>query len=161
MNIYVEFSNKDSVKKLGCKWDQEKKSWQCPYSNTDSNIKALIAMQDDGTIGFKKGIQVNVDDKGEKGFLFDVDLEYPEELHDLHNGYALASENQKVKTEWLSEWQSKGYKESNIEKLITSFFEKKNYGINYRLLKLFLALGLKLKKVNRVLEFDQEPFMKS
>ena len=104
---------------------------------------------------------LQLDDKGEKGFLFDVDLEYPEELHDLHNGYALASENQKVKTEWLSEWQSKGYKESNIEKLITSFFEKKNYGINYRLLKLFLALGLKLKKVNRVLEFDQEPFMKS
>ena len=61
MNIYVEFSNKDSVKKLGCKWDQEGKSWQCPYSNTNSNIKALIAMQDDGTIGFKKGVQVNGD----------------------------------------------------------------------------------------------------
>ena len=42
MNIYVEFSNKDLVKKLGCKWDQEGKSWQCHHTNSDENIKKLI-----------------------------------------------------------------------------------------------------------------------
>ena len=104
---------------------------------------------------------LQLNDEGSTGYLFDVDLEYPVELHDLHYGYALASENSTVKKEWLSDWQQKDYKTSNIGKLITTFFEKKNYGINYRLLKLFLQLGLKLTKVNRVLQYDQEPFMKS
>ena len=104
---------------------------------------------------------LQLNDEGLTGYLFDVDLEYPIELHDLHNGYALASENSTVKKEWLSGWQQDGYTSSNIEKLITTFYEKKNYGINYRLLKLFLQLGLKLTKVNRVLQFDQEPFMRS
>jgi len=110
---------------------------------------------------WKKESILQLNDEGSTGYLFDVDLEYPIELHDLHNGYALASENSTVKKEWLSDWQQKDYKTSNIGKLITTFFEKKNYGINYRLLKLFLQLGLKLTKVNRVLQYDQEPFMKS
>ena len=52
MNIYVEFSNKDLVKKLGCKWDQEKKSWQCHHTNSDENIKKLIQHQKNGEICF-------------------------------------------------------------------------------------------------------------
>jgi len=31
---------------------------------------------------------LNLDDKGKTRYLFDVHLHYPEELHDLHNGYA-------------------------------------------------------------------------
>jgi len=90
-----------------------------------------------------------------------VNLHYPEELHNLHNGYALAANNQSIEPEMLNAWQQKGYKKSSIEKLITTFEDKENYIINYRLLKLFLSLGLKLTKVNRVLEYHQDNFMKS
>jgi hypothetical protein len=104
---------------------------------------------------------LNLDDKGNIGYLFDVDLHYPEELHDLHNGYALAPENFSVKNSMLNIFQCENRKKTKIKKLVTSFYDKKNYGINYRLLKLYLKLGLKIVKVNRVLQFEQSNFMES
>ena len=44
-----------------------------------------------------------------------------------------------------------------VAKLIPTLADKKNYVLHYRNLQLFL--GLKLKKVHRVLEFDQSPWL--
>ena len=44
-----------------------------------------------------------------------------------------------------------------VAKLIPTLSRKKNYVLHYRNLQLYLSLGLKLKKVHRVLEFDQSP----
>ena len=72
-----------------------------------------------------------LDDEGDKGYLLEVDIHYPKELHDLHNGYACCPENMTIKKEYLNTWQQEsgeqGYKESNIEKLITNFQDKKKY----------------------------------
>ena len=38
-----------------------------------------------------------MNDEGQKGYLFDVNLHYPEELHDFHNEYALGPENKAIK----------------------------------------------------------------
>ena len=103
---------------------------------------------------------LKLDDYGETGFLFEVDLHYPKELHDLHNGYALCSENALVNNSMLNNFQSKDRKETNIKKLITTFEDKRNYGINYRYLKLALSLGIKLQKVHRVIQYTQLDFMK-
>ena len=43
----------------------------------------------------------------------------------------------------------------NVEKLVLSFFDKEKYVIHYENLKLYLRLGLKLKKRHCVLEFSQ------
>ena len=51
-------------------------------------------------------------------------------------------------------------KESTVKKLITSFEDKENYGINYRLFKLYIQLGIKITKINRVLEYSQDNCMK-
>ena len=111
---------------------------------------------------------MNLKDNDTTGYLFDVDLKYnfddiekTKELHDLHNGYPLAPENLSIKKEWLSEWQKKEYVENKTEKLITSFFDKTNYVINYRILKLYLSLGLELKCVNSCIEYEQDNFMES
>ena len=61
----------------------------------------------------------------------------------------------------LNTWQRVDYKESSIKKIITSFEDKENYGINYRLLKLCIKLGLYITKINRVLEYIQDSYMKS
>ena len=76
---------------------------------------------------------LNLQDDAKKGYLFDVNLHYPEELHDLHNGYALGPENKTIKKDMLNIWQQENYNESSVKKLITSFEDKENYGINYRL----------------------------
>ena len=101
-----------------------------------------------------------MNDEGQTGYIFDVNLHYPEELHDTHNGYALGPENKAIKKYMLNTWQQDSYNESTVKKLITSFEDKENYGINYRLLKLYIQLGIKITKINRVLAYNQDNYMK-
>ena len=103
---------------------------------------------------------LSLTNEGTKGYLFDVNIHYPKELHDLHNGYAIAPENKAIEKDMLNTWQQEGYKESSVKKLITSFEDKENYGINYRLLKLYIKLGIKITKINRILEYSQDNYMK-
>ena len=42
-----------------------------------------------------------------KGCVLEVDLEYPKELHELHNDYPLAPNKIEIKREMLSEYQLK------------------------------------------------------
>ena len=42
-----------------------------------------------------------------KGCVLKVDLEYPKEIHKLHNDYSLAPDKLEIKIEMLSEYQSK------------------------------------------------------
>jgi hypothetical protein len=44
--------------------------------------------------------------------------------------------------------------------LCCTFFDKKNYVVNYRYLKLVLSLGVTLESVNKVLEYKQKAFLK-
>ena len=46
-----------------------------------------------------------------------------------------------------------------VSKLIPTLSSKKNYVLHYRNLQLYLYLGLKLKKVHRILEFDQSHWL--
>ena len=102
---------------------------------------------------------------GKKGLILEVDLEYPKELHDLHNDYPIAPEKVKVSNDMLSAYCKKIAKMYNIStglvsKLIPTLRDKKEYVLDYRNLQLYLNLGLKIKKVHRVLKFDQSPWLK-
>ena len=102
---------------------------------------------------------------GKKGLIPEVDLEYPQELHDLHNDYPVASEKVKVSNDMLSGYCKKIAKKYKISiglvsKLIPTLRDKKEYVLHYRNLQLYLDLGLKIKKIHRVLKFDQSPWLK-
>ena len=106
------------------------------------------------------------DDEFEKGLILEVDLEYPKELHDLHNDYPLAAEKIKVTKNMLSPFCKKiaekfGVKIGLVEKLVPTLFNKERYVLHYRNLQLYLSLGLKLTKIHRALEFDQSPWLKT
>ena len=100
---------------------------------------------------------------GKKGLILEVDLEYAQELHDLHNNYPVAPEKTKVsRKNMLSGYCKKIAEKYNIsigqvKKLIPTLKDKKEYVLHYRNLQLYLDFSLKIKKVHRVLEFDQSP----
>ena len=48
----------------------------------------------------------------------------------------------------------------NVRKLIPTFYDKEKYVIHEENLELYFSLGLKLKKVHRVLQFKQKPWLK-
>ena len=102
---------------------------------------------------------------GKKGLIPEVDLEYLQELHDLQNDYPAAPEKAKVSKDILLGYCKKVAEKYNIsigqvKKLIPMLRDKKEYVLRYWNLQLYLNLGLKTKKVHRVLEFDQSPWPK-
>ena len=101
-------------------------------------------------------------DDAEDGFIFEVDLEYPHELHKLHNSYPLAPERLTINESMLSPFQKEhfpGFKDGQV-KLTPNLMNKTNYVVHYRNLKYYLEKGMKLTKIHRVLTFKQEPWIK-
>lgn len=88
-----------------------------------------------------------VDDTSEYGFILEVDLEYPEELHDSHSDLPLCPENICVG-------------ESKEKKLVPNLNNKEKYKIHYQNLKQYLKMGLKLTKIHRILKFRQSTWLK-
>ena len=99
------------------------------------------------------------------GYILNVDLEYPDELHVLHNNYPLAPEKLAIPYDMLS-----GYckniagkyeiKVGDVERSTPNMGNKTNYVLHYRNLQLYLSLGMKLTKIHRVLKFKQSDWMK-
>ena len=79
-----------------------------------------------------------------RGYIFEVDLEYPQELWKIYNDYPLAPEKMKV---------------NGVEKLISHFKSHKNYVLHYRNLRQCLELGLRITAVHRGISFEQSPWM--
>ena len=78
--------------------------------------------------------------------ILEVDLEYPEELHDLHNDYPLCPERVEC--------------DKGIKKLIPNLRNKNNYVVHYKTLMQYLRLGMKLKKIHRGIKFIECDFLK-
>ena len=94
---------------------------------------------------------------GKKGLILEVDLEYPQELHDIRDDYPVTPEKVKVSNNMLSAYNiSIGL----VSKLIPTLRDRKEYILHYRNLHLCLDLSLKIKKVHRVLKFDQSSWLK-
>ena len=112
------------------------------------------------------GFDVNsVSQKSPVGYFFEVDHEYPDKLHALHNDYLLAPEKLAISYDMLSDYCKKIADKYEIKvgdkmKLITNLGNKTNYVVHYRNLQLYLSLGMKLTKIHRVLKFKQSDWMK-
>ena len=94
---------------------------------------------------------MNIKNSSSTGYIPEVDLEYPQELNDIHNYYPLAPEKNNIPKECLSDYCLKIVNFHNIttgtvKKLVPNLMNKNNYVIHYRNLQQCLELGIKLEK---------------
>ena len=87
----------------------------------------------------------NYNENDNKGYILEVDVKYPKRLHKLHSDLPFLSERIKI---------------DKCNKLICNVFNKKKYFTHINSLKQTLNHGLKLKKIHRMIKFNQEAWLK-
>jgi hypothetical protein len=97
---------------------------------------------DDGTIN-EDFIRSYVD--GNTGYALEVDLDYPEHLHDEHNDYPLAPQHLEI---------------NKCVKLAPNLNDKKNYIVHISNLQYYLSKGMILRNIHRVVKYNQSTWLK-
>ena len=93
----------------------------------------------------------NCDEDSDKGYIFDVDIEYPKNLRDLQNDLPFLPERMKI---------------DKCKKLVCNLYDKKKLCCTYIFIKINILLkqalncGIILKKVHRVIQFNQKAWLK-
>ncbi|XP_039291050.1 uncharacterized protein LOC120352832 [Nilaparvata lugens] len=87
-------------------------------------------------------------DNMEIGYILEVDIEYPSNLHSEHNDFPFLAENKKTL-------------KSNHVRLMTTLYDREHYVCHYRTLKQAVQHGLKIKKAHRGVRFEQKNFLAS
>ena len=87
----------------------------------------------------------NYYENDKKGYILEVDVKYPKELHDLHSDLPLLPKRMEI---------------NKCKKLVCNLYDKKKYVVHINSLKQALNHGLKLKKIHRIIEFNQKAWLK-
>ena len=87
----------------------------------------------------------NYNENDKKGYILEVDVKYPKKLHDLHSDLPFLPERMEI---------------NKCKKLVCNLYDKKKYVVHIKPLKQALNHGLKLKKIHRVIEFNQKAWLK-
>ena len=87
----------------------------------------------------------NYNENDKKGYILEVDVKYSKELHDLHSDLPFLPERMEI---------------NKCKKLVCNLYDKKKYVVHINSLKQALNHGLKLKKIHRIIEFNQKVWLK-
>ena len=94
---------------------------------------------------FKEDFIKNYDENSDEGYFYEVDVKYPKNSFNLHRDLPFLPERKKI---------------GKCNKLVHDFHDKKNYVVHIKALKQALNHGLILKKVHRVIQFNQKAWLK-
>ena len=100
---------------------------------------------EENTLKFNENIIKNYNQDSNKGYILEVDVEYPKKLHDLHSDLPFLPKRMKI---------------NKCSKLVCCLYDKNNYVVHIAALKHALNHGLILKKVHGVIQFNQEAWLK-
>ena len=140
---------KANNKYMGEKFNPKEESSYLQY--LDANNLYRWAMSQPLPAGGFRWVSIDPNEIGElsrhtdNGYLLEVDVSYPAELHDSHNELPFMCERMKL---------------NGIEKLVPNLYDKKNYVIHIRALKQALNHGLVLEYIHQAIEFSQSAWMK-
>ena len=93
----------------------------------------------------------SIEENSSIGYILEVNLEYPSELHKLHNDYPLAPERLEISPNMLSKYccniaDKYEMKIGGVNKLVPNLGNKSKYVVHYRNLQLYLLLGINHRK---------------
>ena len=131
-------------KYMGDSYDKSKKSTYIQYLDAN-NLYRWAMSKPLPTHGFKWMNESELDNWQSTPCILEVDLYYPESLHDEHNDCPLAPERMTI---------------DKVDKLVPNLNNKKNYVIHYENLKQYERLGLKITKIHRGIKFEEQPWLK-
>ena len=94
------------------------------------------------TSQFDEDFIKNYNGESDEGYFLEVDVQYPEKLHEFHNDLLFLPERIKIE---------------KFQKLVSNLHDKTEYIIHIRNFKQVLNHGLIFKKVNRMIKFNQKP----
>ena len=97
------------------------------------------------TSQFNEDFVKSYNEESDKGYFLEVDVQYPEKLHELHNDLPFLPEIMKIE---------------KFEKLFINLDDKTEYVIHIKNLKQALNDGLVLKKIHRIIKFNQNAWLK-
>ena len=108
-----------------------------------------------------------VDTEGDEGYTLEVDLEYPESIHDKSIDLPYAPERLTPRHEWLTQTQLQQYKNAYIDrhtykgtsKLMLTQFNKEKYVVHFKILKFYLQQGMRISKFHRGVKYVQAAFL--
>lgn len=100
---------------------------------------------------------MKLSDDSEYGYIFEADLHYPKNLHDIHNDYPFCAEKRPLPDEVFNILK---IKKNKTEKLLLTLYDKERYVVHYGMLKLAIRHGLIVKKVHQILRFKQSCWLK-
>ena len=94
---------------------------------------------------------MSINEKSLVGYFLEVDIEYSDKYHELHNDYPLAPGKRAVSSDMLLKYfktiaDKYEIKVGDVKKLIPNLRNKNIYVVHYRILQLYLSLGMKLTK---------------
>lgn len=115
--------------------------------NRQFTVEEILDMADDSSVGY----------------YFEVDLKYPQNLHNLHNDYPFCAENALPPHTNCMNLENENSQRCHctvVNKLLLTLWDKKKYVIHYRMLKIVLRHGLILEKIHTVLKFNQSAWLK-
>ena len=99
----------------------------------------------DDISNFDEKFTKNYDENSDKGYILEVDVKYPEKIRMLHIDLAFLPERIKI---------------NKCTKLTCTVGNRENYVVHIKALKQVVNHGLELTKVHRIIEFDQEAWLK-
>ena len=137
-------------KYMGDMFDPKSESSHLQYLDAN-NLYGWVMSQPLPTGGFK-WVDVNPNEISElatrtdKGYILEVDVSYPKDLHNSHNDLPFMCERMEI---------------NGVEKLVPNLRDKKSYVIHIQALNQAVQHGLRLDSIHRVIEFDQSPWLKT
>ena len=137
-------------KYMGDRFNPNEDTIYLQYLDTN-NLYGWAMSQPLPTGGFR-WVDVNHNDISElatrtdKGYILEVDVSYPKELHNQHNDLPFMCERMEI---------------NGVEKLVPNLRNKMNYVIHIQALNQVLQHGLRLDRIHRAIEFDQSTWLKN